>query len=645
MQTAKRVCSLLLVLCMMLTFLPVLTFGEEGGRAAVPVNAPNAAGSVYTITFDANDPEGKYLAENHGNFTATYDDALGGEYTNWPYTSDGAVVNKANFDPAFVEKEGCMFKWWNTKPDGSGTSYMEDDLEEATFTGDTTLYAIWADCTKLTINVSARFEDGVEPETWALEGIKFDFSGNTKRVDCNGNSQEMYIYTYPSWDKESRKWTGTISRKLLPGEGLTLRESPYHSLCDNGYELTKVEYYVNGNKTPIVWSPAVGMPDVSFVLKEKENTVEVVNTYKLAVDATADGLTIRHQIDKTGWDSNDTAGHKADDKQPSIDYQLSLDLNSLTLQDSGKSKLMAKGGLKDNDSLWSYLKRNIQDIKDNGDLALWLCVSFDEEQVSALKEEDLDGIVFEHEWFECAAEFVDEDATESHDVAIVCYLDRSVDFEKVTPSDTLTFSGITLRLKAPLTEKDTDKSPRAIKTTAHAEGWIELPGGGSSVHSLLLSTQSVPAWEGGQNPDELYITGVEVTDTAKVYLVHEHQYDMKHDTTQHWKECACGDITGREAHAFGQWVVTKKATATKAGARERVCSVCGYKETGVIDATGNNTGGGTGGGSSTSSGSKTTKSPTTGDSSHMALWITLLSASALGAAGTVVYARKRKGSL
>lgn len=633
MQTAKRVCSLLLVLCMMLTFLPVLTFGEEGGRAAVPVNAPNAAGSVYTITFDANDPEGKYLDKSIGSFSVEYK----GQGTAWPYKySYGDTVYKGDDrEEAFVEKEGYMFKWWNTMADDSGTRYMEAEDATGNITGDTTLYAIWADCAKLKINVSVRFEDGVEPEARMLEGFEFAF-----RWD---NSYEIWA----SRKQGEQKWSGTADRKFVPGDTFTMRESYYHDLCDNGYELTKVEYYVNGSKTPVVvWSPANGMPDVSFALEKGMNTVEVVNTYKLAVDATADGLTIRHQIDKTDWDSNDTAGHKAADKQPTINYQLSLDLNSLTLQDSGKSKLKANGGLKDNDSLWSYLKRNIQDIKDQGgDLALWLCVNFDEEQVSALKEEDLDGIVFEHEWFECAAEFVDVDATESHEVAIICWLKNGVDFEEVTPSDTLTFSGITLRLKAPLTEKDTDKSPRAIKTTAHAEGWIELPDGGSSVHSLLRSTQSVPAWEGGQNPDMLYITGAEVTDTAKVYLVHEHQYDMKHDTTQHWKECACGDITGREAHAFGQWVVTKKATATKAGARERVCSVCGYKETGVIDATGYNTGGSTGGGSSTSSGSKTTKSPTTGDSSHMALWITLLSASALGAAGTVVYARKRKGSL
>lgn len=645
MQTAKRVCSLLLVLCMMLTFLPVLTFGEEGGRAAVPVNAPNAAGSVYTITFDANDPEGKYLDKSIGSFSVEYK----GQGTAWPYKySYGDTVYKGDDrEEAFVEKEGYMFKWWNTMADDSGTRYMEAEDATGKITGDTTLYAIWADCAKLTINVSVRFEDGVEPEARMVEGfeddVSFTFRWGTQRYG-DGADREIWV---SSWKSEEQKWSRTADQKFVPGHTFTLRESDYHDLCDNGYELTKVEYYVNGSKTPVVvWNPAVGMPDVSFALEKGMNTVEVVNTYKQVVDATADGLTIRHQIDKTGWDSNDTAGHKADDKQPSINYQLSLDLNSLTLQDSGKSKLKAKGGLKDNDSLWSYLKRNIQDIKDQrGGLALWLCVSFDREQLSELEMEDFSNLSIDHEWFEYTG-IAPLSTQEVYDVAIGFGLKNGVDFEEVTPSDTLTISGITPRLKAPLTEKDTDKSPRAIKTTAYVEGRMFLPGGGSSLHSLLGSTQSVPAWEGGQNPDMLYITGAEVTDTAKVYLVHEHQYDMKHDTTQHWKECACGDITGREAHAFGQWVVTKKATATKAGARERVCSVCGYKETGVIDATGYNTGGSTGGGSSTSSsGSKTTKSPTTGDSSHMALWMTLLSASALGAAGTVVYARKRKGSL
>ncbi len=40
------------------------------------------------------------------------------------------------------------------------------------------------------------------------------------------------------------------------------------------------------------------------------------------------------------------------------------------------------------------------------------------------------------------------------------------------------------------------------------------------------------------------------------------------------------------AHTYGEWVVTKEATATEAGVREKVCSVCGDKITEEIPATG-----------------------------------------------------------
>lgn len=55
------------------------------------------------------------------------------------------------------------------------------------------------------------------------------------------------------------------------------------------------------------------------------------------------------------------------------------------------------------------------------------------------------------------------------------------------------------------------------------------------------------------------------------------------DAENHWKECACGDVVEKEAHTFDEWVVTKEASHTEAGSRERVCTVCGYKETQELD--------------------------------------------------------------
>ena len=59
------------------------------------------------------------------------------------------------------------------------------------------------------------------------------------------------------------------------------------------------------------------------------------------------------------------------------------------------------------------------------------------------------------------------------------------------------------------------------------------------------------------------------------------------------EKCAnCGKVTiaqktvPAKGHAYGSWKVTKKATCTAAGSREKVCANCGDKVTEAIDATG-----------------------------------------------------------
>ena len=49
-------------------------------------------------------------------------------------------------------------------------------------------------------------------------------------------------------------------------------------------------------------------------------------------------------------------------------------------------------------------------------------------------------------------------------------------------------------------------------------------------------------------------------------------------------ECdLCGATRAPAAHKYGDWKVTKEATATEKGSKERTCSVCGAKETQEID--------------------------------------------------------------
>ena len=64
--------------------------------------------------------------------------------------------------------------------------------------------------------------------------------------------------------------------------------------------------------------------------------------------------------------------------------------------------------------------------------------------------------------------------------------------------------------------------------------------------------------------------------------------DWTSDATGHWKvctDCKATDIV-KASHTYGEWQITQGATATEAGSQYRECSVCHYKETVTIPATG-----------------------------------------------------------
>ena len=69
---------------------------------------------------------------------------------------------------------------------------------------------------------------------------------------------------------------------------------------------------------------------------------------------------------------------------------------------------------------------------------------------------------------------------------------------------------------------------------------------------------------------------------------HEHQFSStwSNDKTYHWRECTgCDEVTDKEKHKFGEWTVTKQATETSTGSKERKCTVCGYKQKETIAKT------------------------------------------------------------
>ena len=126
-----------------------------------------------------------------------------------------------------------------------------------------------------------------------------------------------------------------------------------------------------------------------------------------------------------------------------------------------------------------------------------------------------------------------------------------------------------------------------------------------------------------------------------------HDETWKYDETDHWQECSCGEKLNVANHTYGDWKVTKEATETEAGSRERGCAVCEYVQTEAIPAagTGEPTDSTDPTDSSDSQGqqdpSGDTGSPQTGDSSNMMLWISLMLASCGGVLGMLLYRRKK----
>lgn len=114
---------------------------------------------------------------------------------------------------------------------------------------------------------------------------------------------------------------------------------------------------------------------------------------------------------------------------------------------------------------------------------------------------------------------------------------------------------------------------------------------------------------------------------------HNHNYSQNNDENNHWDECECGDKKDVEPHDFGEWKVTKEASTTEKGEKERICSVCGYKETVEIPMLSNE---------STKVADDNKKSPKTGAENDMTvlLAIALIGGGVLIATGA--YGKKKK---
>ena len=179
--------------------------------------------------------------------------------------------------------------------------------------------------------------------------------------------------------------------------------------------------------------------------------------------------------------------------------------------------------------------------------------------------------------------------------------------------------------------------------------------------SMLASTDNVePEYDGTESGYEMriYRATCEETEEGSVYNLDwenvdwsvpeakmvftntytAHGYTLKHNESEHWNECGCGDVQNKEAHQYGEWTVTKEATETETGEKEHTCTVCGYTQTAEIEKlpaaeTNPDTGTGT-----------DTQSPQTGDNNNIVLWFSLMLVAGAALTGTAVYTHKKKRS-
>lgn len=60
---------------------------------------------------------------------------------------------------------------------------------------------------------------------------------------------------------------------------------------------------------------------------------------------------------------------------------------------------------------------------------------------------------------------------------------------------------------------------------------------------------------------------------------HSAKTEWSNDETNHWHQCdGCEEKLESEAHTYGDWTTVTEATESAKGSKERVCSVCSYKE-------------------------------------------------------------------
>ncbi len=196
---------------------------------------------------------------------------------------------------------------------------------------------------------------------------------------------------------------------------------------------------------------------------------------------------------------------------------------------------------------------------------------------------------------------------------------------------------------APITDKIAQDTLVTVTADAPETGkvfdkWVVLEGGVTPADATKATTTfTMPA--GAVKLEATY-------KDAPTAHTHSYAADWKHDDANHWHACDCGDKAGTAAHSF-QWVIDKAATKEATGIKHEECTVCGAKrsENTAIDKLPDSCStGSTGSGDSSTDKpgmDDATKTPQTGDCSHMLLWLSLTVVSGGAVMAALVVSKKK----
>lgn len=99
----------------------------------------------------------------------------------------------------------------------------------------------------------------------------------------------------------------------------------------------------------------------------------------------------------------------------------------------------------------------------------------------------------------------------------------------------------------------------------------------------VVNAKAATCTSEGYTGDKVCAKCGKVLEKGKVIAKVDHVAgDWQSDAKEHWHACTnegCGAEFDRSAHTFGDWKAVKEATAEATGSKERVCTVCGHKET------------------------------------------------------------------